>query len=346
MNNQQNNTNENVKLINRLTAKFHNSQILKKIAGLALAGAITISLTACDYDLTIKPDNSETEIKIEGTFTTPTQQTTTAQTTSSSQDLDEYSDLLKQVVADEYYHSLLVQGSLDYSFHSSAYFKPHPYTFLEDEGYNIEAIKNGSLTCETQSFIKESEPNNLYIATYVENKGSTPYFTEYLIKYKLTDQEVYDYNFLHDGNYIQSVFMNDKISQLKTPTIVSKTYCEVNTRNQIKTELSKLNSVKGKVKGNFSDYILTEFNIDENTFDIIAYSGQFEDFKATAHVINLKCQSAVFLDELKEPYALNAPDVRFACPDRLNSATAEKISIYQCLNMRGFAFFEIENNQD
>ena len=321
------NLNENkTSLLRRSIAKFHNSQIVKKIAGLTLAGAMIFSMTGCEYDISIKPNGSDTEINIEGTINPPSNDTTNSQT---NPELGEYSELLLNVLNNPDYNSLLGQATVDSKIYTSAYLDPHPYAFLEDEGYDVHAIKNGLLTCVTKSFTKPNEPNNLYIATYVETKDSEPYYTEYLLKYKLTDQEMADYDMLHKHEYIQAVFMNDAISEFKTPTVISKVKCTVKAHENILDDLRDKSAINRILHDNsLFNFIMTDFNAEKETFNLLIFSGKNHRMKVETYIANLPLITVEIESINDKIYSYPYTWGEFGYPDTIGQVDGEKTIIY------------------
>lgn len=200
----------------------------------------------------------------------------------------EYSQLLQGVLTNTEYNSLIANAEANPSLYKTARFNPHPYGFLEDEGYDISAIKNGTINCYSMSYILyEDEPNNLYISTRVENAGG--YYTNYLITYHLTDDEVRDYKLAHSGGgttfYIQSAFMNDAISRSKTPTKVVK--ADIMKEKFDKLTSSFMNLELTSTDG--SDIVFT--NYKDNTFDILVLPRYYQDDQLSFGdtLINLSC---------------------------------------------------------
>lgn len=122
-----------------------------------------------------------------------------------------YSETLKTVLTSDYYIDLIRNAkysaeSKDYSYETANKYQAIPYGFLEDEGFDIKAIKEDRLKCETEVFLLDGE---LYLTCRVENKASTDYYTHFVIKYNLTEQELKDLNLTHkeysDGNQWRSV---------------------------------------------------------------------------------------------------------------------------------------------
>ena len=193
---------------------------------------------------------------------------------SQEQEESEYSQLLLNVINDSQYNSLIQKCMSGVISAKDELFDPHPYGFLESQGYDVSKIKNGNLSCYTNSFILDEEPNSLYIATFVETKASTPYYTEYLVKYTLTDKEKADYHMLHDEEFIHSVFINDEISKTKTPTIVSKTRCTVEAHNGLQKSLENLYSAKQMLNGMpVASILLKSFDVTNGTFEVYLFAG-------------------------------------------------------------------------
>lgn len=182
-----------------------------------------------------------------------------------------YSKILESILTDENYNSIIKEAKEDFNFYRSASFDPHPYGFLKKKGHNIDAVKSGDLECRTVSYVLDEEPNNLYIMTYVENASSDPYYTEYTLKYTLSEQEMKDYKFLHkDGSnyYVQAVFMNDAISKTKKETIVSETKMNVKAHKEMRDSIAKITTVKNKYKNTKINFVMNSFNESNQTFDL------------------------------------------------------------------------------
>ena len=222
-----NNLNQNeTKLFKKLIARFHNSKIVQKLTGLIVTSSLLLSLASCDsnnYDSGNSNDNPNDNTSNVGNNTN----NNNGNTNDNTIDMSQYSQLLQNVLNNEYYDSLLIRTEIsgEYDLYETGDFKPHPYAFLEDEGFDVESIKNGELDAYTMSYVLDEEPNNLYLYTRVADKTNT-YYNTYLLKYELTDQEMDDYQLMHaanDGNaryFLQSVFMNNEISKIKTPEII------------------------------------------------------------------------------------------------------------------------------
>ena len=161
----------------------------------------------------------------------------------------DYSNIVNYILANDYYTNLVARAEADpHANNFGKYFAPIPYGFLEEEGYNTQAIKDGQIDANSRSFILDEEPNSLYIAISVETKTATPYYTDYMIKYSLSDDEVEDYKLLNSKKYIEASFLNDAISRTKEPIIISEVRCTVEAHEGLLSSLSDLNTAKQLLK--------------------------------------------------------------------------------------------------
>ena len=182
-----------------------------------------------------------------------------------------YSDFLYALMEDDYYNDLIARAKADKSLLGSPLFDPHPYTFLQQKGHNVEKIKAGELKCKTMSYIKDKEPNNLYIITYVEDEGSIPYYTEYLLKVALTDQEVADYKMVHRSTYADAVFIHDQIAKSKNLQIVSECKMSVEAHDGLKKDLEIRNLGYYFENKAQRDFLLQGYSVEDQTFNILIY---------------------------------------------------------------------------
>ncbi len=204
---------EQSNLVRRAASKFNTAKIVKALSLLVLAPTLALSAVSCSTTTQTNPP-----IVVDGTGSGSSHGQGTTQNSK-------YSELLTSVLNNEEYKSLIAEAKANPELFESAKFDPHPYGFFEDEGYNVSAIKNGSMPCETMSYVLDDEPNNLYIATRL--LVNDEYYATYLLKYELTKKEMADYQMLHGANktekyYTIAVFMNDVISQSKQATIIGE----------------------------------------------------------------------------------------------------------------------------
>ncbi len=282
---------------------------MKKLFGILILSVITFctsfGFSACDFGAT-PPHTHEYQTKkdadkhwlecscgdkkdeIEHVYTDGVcvcGQEETANPTNPENPYAQYSTLLQNLLNNEYYTYLLQDFYSEKLSSFSGYFKPHPYAFLQEEGFDTTAIKQGSVYCKTISFIKKKEPNNVYMATTVEDSSST--YTQYLLKYELTDIEVRDYKMLYDmpannegAHYArQTAFINDQISKEKTPTIISESYISKQTYNNLYAEIKHSQywkTLPNDSSNNSFDFILNNF--DTQTNSIYVYVHTYSDY--------------------------------------------------------------------
>lgn len=325
-------------LLNRLYAKFHNTKICKRMVALALVSVMATASVGCDVTITPSTDTTTPSISENNPSINAnpdvSQGGEVEETTKPNSNLNKYSELLQYVLTNEKYQNIIANyraGALDLQ---SAQFDPHPYAFLEDEGFDVEAIKKGDLFCGTRAFVKEDEPNNLYILTRVETKAANPYFTEYMLKYELTEKEMQDYDMLHSKKYLQAVFMNDAVSELKDPVIVSETRCTVEAHNGLTKSLKGQPHIEDVLLhgGSVSTIGLKSVDVENNKFEVYVFgsSGQGETMKTNLHITTVPLMSLTYkitLDEnnaLSDPYTTNG----FMYHEEINQATSQKVVSY------------------
>lgn len=252
-----------VKFINKLKK-------MKKVAALGLTGlAISGTLSSC-APLVVNTDTTSPDSTITDTQTDVDEQ-------------KEYSQTLQTVLNDNYYKdvALKVNESIGKSYHEdvllSGLVKPIPYSFLEQQGYDIEAIKNDEIECISHPYILENEPNNLYIDCWVlnENKADINYVDTYLLKYNLTDKEMSELQFLfnHLGNfketYLQAPLFVQQLSYDKQAQVVGSGHMNDDTHTNIIVNNSLKSLEPNKI------YNATVLSVKDYTGDISAIKDVF-----------------------------------------------------------------------
>lgn len=180
----------------RINNKMRNSKIYKKIFSLVLAGAISVSFVGCANNIT-KPNPNDPS---HGGIVQPVEE-------------KEYSPLMLKVKEYQLYNE-----SANYVLSRR---DPHPYAFLSQQGFDIDSIKNGELECKTSAFVYDDEPNNLYMVVGVKTGYGDKRNNTYFLKYKLSSRDMEDYFWLQQNDFTVSYFVNDIISQLYQPEILS-----------------------------------------------------------------------------------------------------------------------------
>jgi len=262
-----------VNLIRKTYINLKSAKISQKIAGLIISTAMVFSFAGCEELPTPTP----------GTNPGGDPPTHEEQPGATDERYEGYSELVQNIMSNKRYDELVDQIFIDnMSIINSGEVEPHPYAFLEDEGYDVEAIKKGDDLAYTMSYVLDEEPNNLYMYTRVLNND---HYVNYLLKYELTDEEMDDYNLLHcpDGSahfYLQSIFMNNEISKTRKPEIVGKTKIGVETFEKLTQSLQNTDSLTST---DSCDFILINPDKQSNTFEIIVLPRLYQDNYMSLH---------------------------------------------------------------
>ena len=120
-------------------------------------------------------------------------------------------ELISYVLNNSEYNKNIQKAIADYEYSNSTAFDPHPYAYLAEKGHDVEAIKNGTIECETITYVLEEKPDILYMGVKVyENKIATHYH----FGLKLTKSQMEDYQKINGEPYVQAPFTNDAITVL------------------------------------------------------------------------------------------------------------------------------------
>ncbi len=150
----------------------------------------------------------------------------------SEEDYSKFSNIFKTVLSNPYYSGLigtdLSYTSGDYAYNNPK-FQPVPYGFLEDEGYDIEKIKNKELETKAELY---SINNDLFVELKTEIKATIDYYATYLLRYSLTNQELNELQKLfadlslnnREITYYQAPFFVQELSYQKEPELISLAY--------------------------------------------------------------------------------------------------------------------------
>ena len=232
--------------IKRAGNKLHSSKIVKKLAALTLATAISIGgLAACGP--TQNPDNPtpSTDICTDCGGNHKTEDHNKNHEQEEQKSLKQYSKLIQTLFTDPYFSKAGQDIVNDIKLVATdPRFDPHPYSFFAQQGHDVqqiqEEISQGVEKCLTYGFIYDDEPNNLYIATRLADPTNTFYY-EYLLKYELTEHEMKDYKWMHgvgmkDINgkkqFTQFFLLNDIVAKTHTPTILGSTMVTIESHEK------------------------------------------------------------------------------------------------------------------
>ncbi len=149
---------------------FANAVAHSKIVrgGAAFAMALSIAAAAGACTTTPNPDQGHTPTPDKPPVVNP------GNDDDDTPTLSQYSQILQNVLNSSYYDNL-ADGFIPGVIHGNI-FQPLPYGFLEDEGFDITALKNDSLHSYTYTFIKDGEPNSLYLCSNVESTNAKDFY--------------------------------------------------------------------------------------------------------------------------------------------------------------------------
>ena len=239
-----------VRLKNILARTFAKGKVARRIATLAIASAVSVGAMS-------------------GCFTTTNNGNTPGGNGDQTQ-TTKYSALLEDVLKDENYNKLIDKlNADDKQIATGNYFEPHPYAFLSKQGHNVSDIKDNKLKCFTTTYTIGNDKNNLYITTRVENKSSTPYYSCYLLKYSLTNQEYDDLKMLHEKQYYQTPLFIQKLSEKKTSSVEYNTKITIDAYDELLNNLRKYTELTTDLFGTKNiELDFLNFSIDKQTFNI------------------------------------------------------------------------------
>ncbi len=207
-------------------------------AFIALFTALSICamLPACDFGGDNSTDSDPTQ-NGDNTANNGNQNDEDNTDNDSDEPVTQYSGILNAVLNSDYYNDIIYAFDTEYKFRSTNLESPIPYTFLEREGYDIEAIKNDKLSCETVAYIMDGDTTRLYISTHPESPAG--YYGNYILSYPLTQQEYEDLYMLHREEYIQAGLFIQELDAQKRATVESHINVEIETYEGMETKIKR-----------------------------------------------------------------------------------------------------------
>ena len=136
----------------------------------------------------------------------------------------EHSKIMDALVQDDYYQDLVTQV-WDNHLEIKNNMKPIPYKFLRNHGHNVDAYLDGTLNAFASSYIYDNDKNHIYVSVKAENVSNSQYgnyYTNYVLKYPLTNQEYEEYTYLCKDEYLQGLLFIQELDNQKTPEMLSK----------------------------------------------------------------------------------------------------------------------------
>ena len=235
----------------------------RAITSLVLAGALVATMVGCTYtpstDRPVDPDNPIVD---------PINPDNPNPNPDNPDPTEQYSDILRAVLNDPYYDEVIEE------YHNAEEGTERvnkifaiPYGYIESIGIDTTPIKNDEVEAYATTYIKDDEPNYLYVYARVENNDSTPYYTCYNLKYSITDQEKEEFVMLHEDGYIQAPFFVQEISNKKTP-VEAKVASLTTERYEAYLNDFRRSKIIRDVLGDDLDFSLLDLSVENQTFDV------------------------------------------------------------------------------
>jgi len=262
-------------LLSKLTEKTK-----KRIAAAALAGGMALTsafgLVGCTNTNSDPGSNPGPGIQTPGGDNSGGN--SSGGNNNQTPDYSGFSQILQNVINDAYYANLIVDqqawdGDLTNSpAYKNAKYNAIPYGFLEDEGFDVNKIKNNQVISKSDMY---SIGNDLYIELRVETKASKNYYTNYLLKYTLTNQEMSELKVLfkqigtgRKKTFTQAPMFVQEMSYLKTPEVVSKAHISVDSINAFETYAAEKEYIAPTTTATYIGAIVEEFKPKYSTYQI------------------------------------------------------------------------------
>lgn len=296
---------------------FFKTRFIIRLGTLALIGALMLSIVSCSsgkkdnannknndgndngdtkketvIDQDEAQDGKDSTVFDEGNGVTSSGTDSAKNDLTESEQKQEYSQALQYVLNNPEYNALIAQAKREASNDDhptyNKYFDSVPYGFFEKQGYNVDALKNETLECFAWPFFKADEPNNLYVVASAETSAERPYLTQYVLKFKLTEQQAEEFKWLHKGNYLQAFLMVDAYSQLTTPEIVNECKITVRAFNGLSASLGKNVTAKALIDNqNLGSIAMLNFSPEEGKAQILLIGNNDASSTAVYSALNV-----------------------------------------------------------
>lgn len=255
-----------------------------------------------------------------------------------------HSQLLYDVLNNSDYNTLIEEYQSNASVRNLQQYDPIPYGFFEERGYNIADIKNDTLRADAVAYIKDSEPNNLYIATKVEITGyEQPFYTCYTLKYTLTNEEVNDLNYIHENQAIQAPFFIQELSYQKEATVESEANIFIETYDRFIEDSSEYFSNQHEAALNTTDIAmdLNSIDLDNNSITCTIRPRNIDEFTAKTSINTADFSTPVgyiFVQSWNNTYI-------YASPSALDFASEEEMQNYMN-NTTPVAYYDTQDKTE
>ncbi len=201
-------------------------------------------------------------------------------TKPSAPDYSMYSPLLQEVLNDPQRDALYrryesgelgeVSNKFDWGFNLM---EAIPYNYIASKDEEIAEIKNGTVGVDADLYIMENDESHIYSIldiVYKVNNGEN-YINQYLLKYRITEQELKDLTMLYSGDYYQGPIMFQCLAAKQQPEVIAEFSITEKAYESLLASLNK-NQIVNETFGNVvSNFIITFFfkNVDdERDYDL------------------------------------------------------------------------------
>ena len=182
---------------------------------------------------------------------------------------EKYSQILNDVLESDYYAELTDMYEAAWNYPITKAHEAIPYAFLSREGFDIQAIKDEEIDCDSVAYIKNDDTSTLYLSTKVVTDGADPYYTCYTLSYPLTDKEYDDLAMLHQEKYIQAPYFIQELDNQKTAKVISKASITVEAYDGLLKSFIDDKNYSTRVFGTDDlEMDFLDFSVNDNTFEV------------------------------------------------------------------------------
>lgn len=231
----------------------------------------------------------------------------------SDEPVTQYSGILNAVLNSDYYDGVLENYREQNKNRTTNLESPIPYTFLEREGYDIEKIKSGELSCETVAYIMDGDTTRLYISTQPESPAG--YYGNYILSYPLTQQEYEDLYMLHREEYIQAGLFIQELDAQKRATVESHIDVEKETFEGIENGFKGLAEEHAEMQNATIDVIHINPNDLEFTVNVRERHTDFDPMIHSSELYTVDCYSFPLYFEYETDYLKLSNPSRYGLRD-------------------------------
>lgn len=241
----------------------------RTIMGLTLAGLLAVTMVGCTHTPTGgDPNDPDNTITQPSEPSEPSEPSDPNQGSGTTDPTEQYSATLRAVLNDPYYDEVIEEfyetgvGSK----RSNKVFAI-PYGYIESIGIDTTPIKNDEVEAYATTYIRDDEPNYLYVYARVETDSTTPYYTCYNLKYSITDQEKEEIEMLHEDGYIQAPFFIQELSNQKTPVEAEVASLTTERYEAYLNDFRRDRNIR-EALGDDLDFSLLGFSVEDQTVDV------------------------------------------------------------------------------